>query len=537
MSDKPTVHVPLSPEILAMFEEMEREQVWLRRIEQLPDPQALSELEAAAPGIDWRSLRIDTAPAIAATIADKLLARAVLTWYEIERQRRENKDAESRFISACDRRLADIRDALAHGAPGIHSIQKEFGFLPVRARVEISAALGAHVVCNLRNGSAEIPHVSEARLQSEQLELVLDPFKSSFTLGGDDVQITLSGGTSRLRLRNATEPDSALHLFLCPRLDLFWDMHAGRRGGGSARKLDLSFASGKGQLLRDEDESLFFAPERVRSFRAMEEATELVSLSLEGDALRAFDLDTWAFLLFIATGYEFRPIESHQGTGERVTSVSLSGSGMHPLVSAHAMRDGDSRARISELFTLIPRLSDAGSFTRAHFRIIAHALLTALRQPIQKSLIDLYSALDTLAQFHPKVPRQRYADDEFHALKKAQTRAVEAAKAAMQGASEQEKTALDLLEKSVQNFRNDFGVVQRVIVLLRESGINYDKKDAAQKAALDLRHRASHNLASIRIGPGDYQATELVQIRDVLLLWARGALLSTMHQALNVPQT
>lgn len=407
--------------------------------------------------------------------------------------------------------------------------------MPVRAGVEISAALGAHVVCQLRNGSAEIPHVDEVRLDGEQLELVLDRFKSSFVVGSDEVQITLSGGTSRLQLRHAVEPDSELHLFLCPRLDLLWDMHPGRRGAVSARKLDLPFASGKGQLLRDEDESLFFARERLRSFRAMEEATELVSLRLEGDALRALDLDTWAFLLFLATGFEFRPIESHHCAGDRVISVSLVGSGMHPLASAHAMREGDSRARIAELFSLLLRLPAAGRFTRRHFNIIAHAALTALRQPIQKSLIDLYSALDTLAQFHPKVPRQRYADDEFDHLKRAQARVLEAAKATLHGPSESEKSALELLDKSVQNFRNDFSVVQRVIILLRESGIEYDKKNTLQKAALDLRHSASHNLASIRIEEGEYQAQELVNIRDVLLLWARGALLSTMREASSVP--
>lgn len=99
-----------------MLEEMEGELVWLRRIEQLPDQQAIGELETAAPGVDWRSLRTDTATAIAATIADKSLARSVLTWGKLEEQRRQNKDAESRFLAACDQRLAHIRDALEHGS-------------------------------------------------------------------------------------------------------------------------------------------------------------------------------------------------------------------------------------------------------------------------------------------------------------------------------------------------------------------------------------------------------------------------------------
>ena len=150
-----------------------------------------------------------------------------------------------------------------------------------------------------------------------------------------------------------------------------------------------------------------------------------------------------------------------------------------------------------------------------------HAIIGALKQPLQKGIVDLYQVLDTLALYHPDVPRTKMSDEEYSARKERQVGLLQKCRELLATTTE---AASDLkpIEEMVAGPRNNFSVVQRVIKLLEACGAGCDRRDSIQKLSIDLRHRISHNLAAAKVGEdaGEFKLAQLVGVRSTLLRWA-----------------
>jgi hypothetical protein len=193
-----------------------------------------------------------------------------------------------------------------------------------------------------------------------------------------------------------------------------------------------------------------------------------------------------------------------------------------------------------EAFICLQRVPPRGrQFSRHHFRVLIHAIQVALRSPIQKTLIDLYQVLDTVAGLHPKVPRTKEPKEDFD-LRKQKQRAIIKASTLLQPPGQAIYTdASKGLDDLINNQKNEPGVARRIKMLLDAIGLPLASGDRIASLALDLRNSISHNLASVRVkdAPEDdgYSMEELVAVQLRLLKWAHRSLSDLLWVASESP--
>jgi hypothetical protein len=272
-----------------------------------------------------------------------------------------------------------------------------------------------------------------------------------------------------------------------------------------------------------EDPRLLIDSSYGELLRTTVDNVDFASVTVDGASRSFFDLDLFQFFLFFATGVEFRALELQEiAADDSVVSCTIVSERAKDFTSHGEIPGWINGDQFRSLWTRVAGLpSDGPSFLQSHFRVIVHAIIGALKQPLQKGIVDLYQVLDTLALHHPDVPRTKMSDEEYSARRQRQLALLQKCRELI-ATSAEAASDLKLIEGMVTSQNNDFSVVQRVIRLLEACGVGYDRQDLIQKLSIDLRHRISHNLAAAKIGEdtGEFRSAQLVAVRSTLLRWA-----------------
>ena len=510
------------------------------------DESARSEL-GKVENLNWSSFSIDQFDSIRPTVQSPVLGKAMDLWRAFMNAKAKDARLVEEFDAFCQNRVRELKALAGDNFPRRFTIQVADESFGPEVMVELTTTRGFVLTFKSSRFTPGQKLASPQILVGDTLTVTInDPLISgmsnSVKVGqyAERPTARLIGIGARIMKSNAPFVEKKIFLISPDPGMINLDMEPVGNGSKKPRRLELSGPKWSAVLRLQEDPRLLVDTEfsgLVASVAAMNSAMCLSSITVKETVEEAFDLDLFLSYLFFITQVQFLLIET-QYLDEHGNVVGLSINSFREsqpqryvigksLVTTHDMRDKWNK--------LVSLGTSDDRFSNYQFTILIHAFVSMLKQPIQKGFVDCYQILDTMAKLHPDVPKTKMDSGAFSEKKKKQGILIEAMRYFIKSLNmlnlsvRQEggdwDTTIEEISKMLSEQRNDFSVVQSVKKLLDACNIVYDRKDKAQSLALDLRHKISHNLASVQIATKEppekdkYKLADLVEAHRVLIKW------------------
>jgi hypothetical protein len=470
------------------------------------DESARAALNGLLPA-DWSKFSYDNFDQFRSLTQDKIFCEALDLWkseYEAKTLQEARMGEWTKFFT---NRTSRITSLLGEKFPKSLPVLLNDG---LSLTLELSPVLGfvlnySSLDRTLTDSSSHIECSSDVQITVEKPSV----YSRTRNFGGDAVYSSMRviGVNSKLQVIDSQYVRKIIILASREPHMLLLDFEECSDGSTSRRKAVFNSANGEWQAILRIGEDLRYVLDREFLSLAVSSSDKMnmSSLTITGSDFLSFDQDLFLSFLFFATQAQYVPIET-QYLDETNAVIGIEIGAYRELrpqwfYSTRSNFIADSQMiKIWELVSALP-VDSPISFSQTHFKIIINSIISLLRQPLQKAIVDCYQILDTMAKLHSDVPRTKTTQENFTSNKNLQLQLLhrlrdqlELESSANAKIDSEVRAALDGVKNLIDNQKNDFSVVQSVIALLKACGIIYDKNDIVQKTALDLRTKSPTTL-------------------------------------------
>lgn len=532
--------IRLSQEEVEAFEQMEATSKLLHLLECCQsDESASSALNALAPA-NWQQFSYESFDAYRAISKDERLCEALDLWKSGYEAKKQQEQKSARWDAFFKDRISKLTTAFGDTFPKNALVSSSNGCL---LHIELSPVLGFVLTYRTveqinipKDALMHIEQTSAFKISVDKPRIYARSMSVAIGKPADAPLTKIIGINSKVHL--AVAEGNKKIIFLASRERHMLQLDFEEKPDGMNSSTSVTFAANDGTweatLSLNEDSRYLSDKEYFSLMASSNDKTQLGSLTIKGPAFLSFDKDLFLSFLFFATQAEYVPIESqYVDNSDAIVGVEVAAYRELRPQWCYAIRSNWMMAsqlvKIWNQISSLP-LDSTNRFSQTHFKILIHSIISLLRQPLQKAIVDCYQVLDTMAKLHPDVPRTKMDQATFALNKNLQTKLIDRLRSEIDSSGDpmhgpQSISALDTIKNMVDNQKNDFSVVQSVLSLLKACSIVYDKKNPTQKLALDLRHKISHNLASVQVkedndpDPDKYTIRQLVDVKKQLLIW------------------
>lgn len=502
-------------------------------------------LVGALPGRDWTTFGEATASEFANEAAnDPELREAIEHQGELMRQRAANTELAAAWSQRVIDRLALLNGALGREAPTQSQCATVgHGTAPFEAArsvtVGLSPFVGLTVRYDLDGRLWRWPRPTSLHIDLGACSISFEkPLAHESNSGQEESHIVFRDRhAGRVFLdRPLAEGSETICFFLMPhtlgvhgRTTRFPDGH-----GGITRRIELNGPGWEATLDLEDDERLLFDLGYFKLIAALADRPHVARMTVNGDRQSEFPRELLWAVLAQTVHADVRLLETQTESAGSVLAIEIPGERPKRPLAWWRARQYVAYEEIEATWKaalLLPESGDA--FSRHHLRVAMHAIATADRQPIQKTLVDLYCVLDTLAKVHPGVPKTAIPKEEFKQTKAYQRKILKKARDA--STDDAERVAISQVDAVIEKQQNHLGVAAKILKLLDECGITFDRDDPVTRNALEWRNWLSHDLTSLPVvedGEKGATWTMMVAVKHRLLGWCH----AVVGAMLGVPQ-